>query len=96
MSPPGVISVIVGEDDVRHVRQIDFQLAGVVQNGFRPRAGIEQDPMSVHHNERGEAPLSYAGRVGKHRRQHRHLNGLGPALLRARNSRQTHCREKHR
>src|SRR5215471_10457074 len=32
---PSVISVIVGEDDVRHVHQIDFQLANVVQYGLR-------------------------------------------------------------
>jgi hypothetical protein len=68
-----VVAVVVAEDDLGDVGQLDTQLESILQHGLGPRAGIEQQTVSVGLDERGEAPLADPFGVGQHRREDRYV-----------------------
>ena len=65
----GVVLVVVAQHHVVDAGEVEAQLARVVEDGARTRAGVEQDPPAVDFDQGGEAPLADA-RVGEHGREH--------------------------
>ena len=61
-----MVRVMMAQHDVGDGGEIDSQLAGVLQNGLGPLAGVEQEPSAIHLDQRAEAPFADSGVVGEH------------------------------
>ena len=62
--PSDVVAMMMAEDHVGDAAQVDLQLACVLEHGFRPRPGVEQDAAAVRLDQCREAPLAHA-RTGR-------------------------------
>src|SRR4051812_21121371 len=60
--------MVVAQDHIGDVREIDAQLAGVLEHGFGVKARVEQDPAPVGFHQCGEAPLPHSV-LGQHGRK---------------------------
>jgi hypothetical protein len=81
-----VIRVVVAEHDLRNLGKVDLQLARVLEDGVRPRARVEQDPMAVHLDDRSETPFADAF-VREHGGEDLDLEGMDAARRRRRRRR---------
>ncbi len=71
----GVVVMKVAENHVLHIAEIDFQFAGVFQNGVRAGAGIEKNFVTIGFDECGKTPFADAV-IGEHRGKDRDFEGV--------------------
>ena len=74
-----VITMVVRDDEIGHIRQMDPELDGVTEHGFRALAGVDQQSPAIDFEQRRESPLADAttGVSREHRGQHSHFDGSG-------------------
>ncbi|HEY1576525.1 MAG TPA: hypothetical protein VGF82_05555 [Terracidiphilus sp.] len=58
-----VVPVIMRQNDFLHIRQVDVEVMCIPDHGIRVSAGIHEDTMAVHIDQRSETPFADAGRV---------------------------------
>src|SRR2546428_608627 len=70
-----VVAVVVAQHDVRHAREVDAELARILEHrlGAVPRVEQEAAPVGLH--EGGEPPLAHAP-IREHGRENRDVEGL--------------------
>ena len=74
-----MVTVIVRDDQIGHVREIDAEFDGVAEHSLRALAGIDQHSSAIHFKQRRKSPLADAttGITRQHRGENRHFDRFG-------------------
>jgi hypothetical protein len=55
-----VVGMIVRQDQISNGGEIDVELCGILQDGFRPRSGVDEQPASIHFEDGRKPPFANA------------------------------------